>query len=93
MPVIEKRSGIISVGTEFVSVNSRIIDSSNVESVAWPRSGEPLMIVRYRSGKMYGYLGVSRQRAVAAAYYFSTGIYINERIKGKFKPVEISQIG
>lgn len=90
MPVIEKRSGIIATGMKFISVNSRIIESSNVESVAWPISGEPLMIVKYKnSEKLYGYLGVSRQRAVAAAYYFSTGQYINERIKGNFKTVMI----
>jgi len=47
------------------------------------------MIVTYKSGAVYGYLGVSRQRAVAAAYSRSTGKYINRRIKGRFKPVKL----
>lgn len=94
MPVTEKRSGYIvdtSGGLrQDVFVNSRIIDSSNVESIAWPVSGEPLMIVKYKGNeKLYGYIGVSRQRAVAAANAKSTGAYINHRIKGHFKPVII----
>lgn len=92
MPVLAKQSGIFIEKKPWrrdVPVNSRIIDSSNVESIAWPRSGEPLMIVRYKSGKLYGYLGVSRQRAVAAAYHPSTGRYINQRIKGHFEAVKL----
>jgi hypothetical protein len=94
MPVLEKRSGYIITTTrglrKDVFVNSRIIDSSNVESIAWPVDGEPLMIVKYKnSERLYGYIGVSRQRAVAAAYYRSTGEYINRRIKGHFQAVTI----
>jgi hypothetical protein len=96
MPVLEKRYGFIvgsplpdQAGRRDVFVNSRIVDSSNVESVAWPTTGEPLMIVRYKGGGLYGYYPVSRQRAVAAAYYPSTGKYINDRIKPNFKAVKL----
>lgn len=89
MPVLEKRSGLVIKNDEHVMVNSRIVESSNVESIAWPQSGEPLMIVRYRGGGVYGYIGVSRQRAVAAAYAASTGRYINERIKRHFETVRL----
>lgn len=92
MPVLEKHRGLIAHKDEIISVNSRIIDSSNVEAVAWPtgnRSGVPLMIVRYKGGGLYGYIGVSRQRAVAAAYAPSTGRYINQRIKEHFETVKL----
>ena len=93
MPVLEKRTGMVLnklTDGRLVRVNARICDSSNVESIAWPTSGEPLMLVRYKSGGTYGYLGVSRQRAVAAAYAVSTGRYINSRIKRHFKAVKIA---
>jgi KTSC domain len=70
--------------------NVRWINSSNVDWVAWPKEGEPLMIVKYRSGEMYGYIGVSRQRAVATAWSRSTGQYINKHIKPHFEVVKIS---
>jgi len=95
MPVKQKLDGMLVVetsgaGRRDVIVNLRLIESSNVESVAWPTSGEPLMIVRFRSGYVYGYLGVSRQRAVAAAHAPSTGEYINSVIKPNFKAVKLA---
>jgi KTSC domain len=95
MPVLSKQNGlaVFDSKTTFprqVFVNVRIVDSSNVESIAWPVTGEPLMIVRYKHGGVYGYLGVSRQRCVAAAYSPSVGQYIASKIKGKFKPVKLS---
>jgi hypothetical protein len=90
MPVKQKLDGmIVEEKNGEVVVNLRTVKSSNVESVAWPTSGEPLMIVRYRSGFVYGYLGVSRQRAVAAAHAPSTGEYINRAIKPYFKAVKL----
>jgi len=59
----------------------RWVDSSNVRWVAWPETGEPLMLVKYNSEAIYGYIGVSRQRTVAAAHAPSTGAYINKNIK------------
>jgi KTSC domain len=95
MPVLSKQNGmaIFDKATGLprqVFVNARIVESSNVESIAWPTSGEPLLIVRYKHGGVYGYIGVSRQRAVAAAYSPSVGRYIARRIKGKFKPVRLA---
>jgi hypothetical protein len=102
MPVLEKRSGYVTIDPRGehprdVKVNSRIVDSSNVTSVAWLVDGETelpyndphLMIVRFKGGGTYGYIGVSRQRAVAAAYYASTGKYINDRIKPYFEAVRL----
>lgn len=79
-------------GDKVVFVNWRLVDSSNVEAIGWPISGEPLMLVRYKSGHTYGYIGVSRQRAVAAAYYPSVGHYINARVKGHFEPVKFNGV-
>lgn len=75
-----------------VFANALFVNSSNVEYVAWPVTGEQLMIVKYKHGGVYGYLGVSRQRAVAAAYAPSVGKYIANRIKGHFKPVKIEDM-
>jgi hypothetical protein len=73
-----------------VFVNWRLIDgSTNVHEIGWPASGEPLMLVRYMSGKTYGYIGASRQLAVAAANAKSVGKFINKRVKPKYKAVEI----
>jgi hypothetical protein len=65
--------------------NFRLVESSNIDRIGWPVTGEPLMLVRFKSGMEYAYLGVSRQRAVAAAYATSVGRYINHRIKGRFE--------
>jgi hypothetical protein len=68
----------------------RHVDSSNIQWVGWPESGEPLMLVKYRANDIYGYLGVTRQRVVAAANAKSTGEYINRRIKPHFKFVKLA---
>jgi hypothetical protein len=70
-------------------VRGKYVTSSNVEWVAWPKSGEPLMLVKFKSGSVYGYVGVSRQRAVAAARAPSVGQYINKVIKPNFKAVKV----
>ena len=73
-------------------MNVRMVKSSNVEWIAWPMTGEPLMIVKYIHGGVYGYLGVSRQKAVAAANAPSVGRYIHNKIRGKYKPVKIKDV-
>lgn len=70
----------------------RWVASSNVDYVAWPVTGEPLLIVKYKNGGVYGYLGVSRQKSVAVANAPSVGRYINQKIKGKYKPVKIRDL-
>ena len=72
-----------------VFANARLVESSHIEYVAWPTTGEPLMIVKYKDGGVYGYLGVPRQKVVAAANAKSTGRYIARHIKGHYKPVKI----
>lgn len=78
-----------SILRQDIFINKRLVESSNVEWVAWPVTGEPTMIVQYRGGDVYAYLGVSRQRIVAAAYAESTGKYINEKIKPHFRMVKL----
>jgi hypothetical protein len=90
MPVKQKFSNTI-IPTQVGPASCRLlmIDSTNVEWIAWSRRGEPLMIVEFKGGGRYAYIGVSRQRAVAAAYHASTGKYINERIKPHFEVVKL----
>ena len=67
-------------------INWRLVESSNVDAVGWDKSGN--MYVTFLNGTMYRYIGVSRQRAVAAAYADSVGSYINKKIKPFFKVVK-----
>lgn len=93
MPVTEKLDLLIPGGGEMIGapVKCRIrkIDSSNVDWVGWPTTGEPCLIVQYKGGARYVYLGVSRQRAVAVANHPSTGKYINERIKPHYEVAKL----
>lgn len=73
-----------------VFVNWRYTDSTNVDRVGWPVEGEPLMIVEFKNGSLYGYIGCPRQRAVALASARSVGRYLNEKIKPNYKAVKLS---
>jgi len=73
-----------------VFFNFLYVNSSNVDRIGWPVSGEPFMLVTYKGGGEYGYIGVTRQMCVAAANAESVGRYINEKIKGHYKPVRLS---
>ena len=66
-----------------VPSNIRMINSSNVKWIGWPRtvSQTPLMFVEFMDGSRYVYLGVTRQRAVAAAYAESSGSYLARYIR------------
>lgn len=70
-------------------IRRREVESSNVAWVGWVATGEPLMVVEFKSGERYGYLGATRQRAVACAYSSSVGGYINAKVKNFFKAVKI----
>lgn len=72
-----------------VTFNGLVVNSSNVNRIAWPVSGEPLMLVEFANGNRYAYLGVSRQRAVACAYAKSVGEFLNNRIKPNFSVMRI----
>jgi hypothetical protein len=93
MPVVE-------VGAEFdyaaptpggpVKLRCRRIDSSNIEWIGWPRSkNTPMLVVQFKGGARYCYIGVSRQRAVACAYAKSSGEYLNKQIKPHYEVVKI----
>lgn len=89
MTVTEKVDGRMISNHERLA-NLRYVTSSNIDWIGWPVDGEPLMLVRFKqSAVVYGYIGVSRQRAVAAAYAPSVGKYLAERIKPNYKAVKI----
>ena len=71
-----------------VFVNFRIVASTNVDRVGWDDARN--MYVTYKNGSTYAYMGVSRQRAVAAAYSPSVGRYLNSKVKGSFAAVKLS---
>jgi hypothetical protein len=64
-----------------LTLNARVVNSSNIDVIGWPVSGESLMVVQFQDGSRYGYIGVPRQKAVACAYAKSCGKFLNERIK------------
>lgn len=72
-----------------------VADSSNVLYVGWLPKAQ-VMVVWYgkprypESTTVYQYLGVSRQRVVAAALAPSVGTYINREIKPRYMAVKIS---
>lgn len=72
-----------------VKCRVRQIESSNIEWIAWPANGDPLLIVQFEGASRYGYIGVSRQRAVACAYAKSTGEYLNRIIKPNYEVVRL----
>jgi hypothetical protein len=75
----------------------RQVTSSNVAEIGWPSKSDhpygieaPLLLVRFKDGRCYGYLGVSRSRAVYIATRCpSPGTYINHTIKPNFDVVRI----
>jgi hypothetical protein len=75
------------------AIQWRPVESSNVAAVGWDRATG--MYVEYRSGAVYRYAGVSRQRAVACAYaatltrLASVGAYVNRRVKPVFPSTRI----
>lgn len=76
------------------TIRWRRVDSSNVEAVGWDRARG--MYVRFRSGVVYRYANVSRQRAVACAHYRdvygrSVGHYLNARVKPRFDCTRIGE--
>lgn len=87
MPVIDKGEFTVVVPHMqgrmggIVHIITRKVKSGNVDWIGWPRSGEHLLIVQFKGGGRYAYIGVSRQRAVACANSPSTGAYINKHIK------------
>jgi len=89
VPVRQKTVESVNVDGREIAFNWHEIESSNVAWIGWPVTGEPLMIVQYHSGAYYGYIGVPRQKAVAAANAVSTGSYINRNIRGKYRPVRL----
>jgi hypothetical protein len=65
-----------------------ITDSSNVSTVSWDTDNH--MYVAFKSGHVYRYEGVSRQRAVATALAASVGKYLADKIKPSYKFVRVT---
>lgn len=74
----------------------RPVNSSNVAAVGWPsdNSGKhPLLLIKYKDGRVYGYLGASRQLAVyLATRCDSVGGYVNKRLKREYDAVRIPEL-
>ena len=71
-----------------IDLEARQVESSNVRWIGWPKTGEPMLVVQFESGR-YAYLGVSRQRCVAVVRAKSVGQYVNRVIKPNFEVVKI----
>lgn len=83
-------AGIDDEPARSIHFRAKRVASSNIDWIAWPKSrNEPLMLVQFRGGTRYAYLGVSRQKAIATANAKSSGHYLNERIKPHYKVVQI----
>lgn len=96
MPVIEKlvmklsTVSILEMPVGHFKFNVRRIESSNIDWIGWPQTGQPLLVVQFKGGETrYAYIGVSRQRAVACAYAKSSGEYLNHRIKPFFEAFKL----
>lgn len=63
-------------------------ESSNVAAVGW--DSEMRMYARFKSGSIYMYEGVSRQRSVACSRAKSVGRYFHQFIKPNYKAVKIA---
>lgn len=78
-----------------VEIEMRSVESTNVDWVGWPKTGEPMMVVSFKHGGRYAYLGATRQQAVALANAAentkleSVGAYLNRVIKPKYAAVKI----
>lgn len=83
LPHINERYGGI------VHIKTRKVDSSNIDWIGWPVSGEQLMVVQFKGGSRYVYLDITRQRAMACARSASTGAYLAKHIKNKYETVKI----
>lgn len=66
----------------------RSCDSSNVEAIGWDNKAG--VYILFKSGGLYLYPGVSRQRAVAAWTAESTGAYVNKIIIPNYESVKIA---
>jgi KTSC domain len=66
----------------------REVDSSNVSEVGWDAHGN--MYVRFKSGAVYMYRGVTRQRVVACARSQSVGSYLNKTIIPNYEALRVA---
>lgn len=79
----------------------RPVTSSNVAAVGWPNQTRPdeeptqypLTLIMFKDGRVYGYPGSSRQRAVyIATRCDSVGRYVNMVMKKEFSAVRIPEL-
>ena len=82
--------GSANVPYPATEIKWRDVSSSNVLAVGWTPPGYgSAMFVRYQGGSVYAYIGVTRQRVVAAARARSVGKYINRVIKPNFRAIKV----
>lgn len=70
-----------------LDIHWRTVESSNVRAVGWDNMNG--MYVFFKSGGLYLYKDVSRQRAVACFMSPSVGQYVNKKIIPHFKATRI----
>jgi hypothetical protein len=77
-------------GTKFPAepISWRDVESSNVRKVGWDKYLD--MYVMFHDGGTYVYVGVTRQRVIAAIRSKSVGQYINKHIKPHYNAVKIA---
>lgn len=89
MPVTAKEQYTVLIENRPVKLNIRSTESSNIDWIGWPVSGEPLLVVQFSGGGRYVYLDVTRQKAVACAFSKSSGTYLNKHIKPNHDVVKL----
>lgn len=71
-------------------VKWRDVESSNIERVGWGTFGHSeVVLVEFKDGRAYAYIGVTRQRAVAMIRAASVGRYFARWIKGHYDYLRI----
>jgi hypothetical protein len=65
----------------------RRVESSNVRAVGWDQHRN--MYIQFKSGTIYQYPNVSRQRAVAVSTRPSVGTFVNRRIIPNFHAIRL----
>jgi hypothetical protein len=71
-----------------IDIRWRTVESSNVQAVGWDNANG--MYVYFKSGGLYLYKDVTRQRAVACFRASSVGQYVNKKIIPHFKATKIA---
>lgn len=82
-----------TVPLDKVHIIWRPVNSGNVGQVGWPTGKYNLLLVRFTDGRCYGYLGVSRQRAIyMATRCASVGKYLAKVVRPQYQSVRLPEL-